>query len=237
MKPFYALLIRITLLAACVAAWLLASRLVLPLPLDLAIIFGGALLVFPIIWLGRQLIAGAPSAEAPVSGAPSAERLAWVTTGVHYALMLLYGLAIVRAIASHPTWRIWQLPVPTSIGLFLVRITSLIAFLAVLNLALRGLGAPFAIHLTEKLARDWLYKYTRNPMGLASLAWLLALGIYYQSLGFVLWVLFLVTPTWLYFAIVYEERELELRFGQPYLDYKARTPLFFPGRPHPNLKA
>jgi protein-S-isoprenylcysteine O-methyltransferase Ste14 len=230
-KPIYALLIRIILLVGTVAAWLWAYRLSLPLPADLALIFGGALLVFPIIWLGRRLIAGplssgTPSAEAPVSCA----RLAWVTTGVHYALMLLYGLAIVRAMASHAAWRIWQLPVPTPVGLFLVQVTSLAALLAVLNLALRGLGAPFAIHLTEKLARDWLYKYTRNPMGLASLACLLALGIYYQSLGFVLWALLIVTPTWLYFAVVYEERELELRFGQPYLDYKARTPLFLPGR-------
>lgn len=222
MKPIYASLIRIALLAACVTTWLWANRLSPPLPLDLALIFGGALLVFAIIWLGRRLIT-----EAPVSGA----RLAWVTTFVHYALMLLYGLAIVRAMASYPAWRIWQLPIPTPVGLFLVRITSLAALLAVLNLALRGLGAPFVIHLTEKLARDWLYKYTRNPMGLASLACLLALGIYYQSLGFVLWVLFIVTPTWLYFAVVYEERELELRFGQPYLDYKARTPRFLPGRP------
>lgn len=227
MKPLIAQLIRLALFIFTVAAWLLAYRLTLPLPADLIIIFGGTLLVFPIIWWSRQLIAGLPSPE----------RLAWVTTGVHYALMLLYGLAIVRAMASHAGWRLWQLPIPTPTGLFLVQITSLVAFLSVLNLALRGLGAPFAIHLTEQLASDWLYKYTRNPMGLASLACLLALGIYYQSLGFVLWALLVVTPTWLYFAVVYEERELELRFGQPYLDYKARTPLFFPGRPRPNLKA
>lgn len=226
MKPASAFLIRLVLFAGTVAVWLWASRLTLPLPADLIIIFGGALLVYPIIWLGRRLIAGSPSAE----------RLGWVTTAIHYALMLLYGLAIVRAMASHASWRIWQIPIPTPVGLILVQVTSLIALLAVFNLALRGWGAPFAIHLSEKLAADWLYKYTRNPMGLASLASLVALGVYYQSLGFVLWALLVVTPTWLYFAVVYEERELELRFGQPYLDYKARTPLFLPGRPHPNPK-
>jgi protein-S-isoprenylcysteine O-methyltransferase Ste14 len=30
---------------------------------------------------------------------------------------------------------------------------------------------------------------------------------------------------------VYEERELELRFGASYLEYKSRTPMLFPRKP------
>ncbi len=99
------------------------------------------------------------------------------------------------------------------------------------NLALKGLGAPFAIALSRKLAVDWLYAWTRNPMVLAALAFLLSLGIWFQSALFVLWVLILFAPALLFFVKVYEERELEIRFGASYLEYKSRTPMLFPRKP------
>jgi len=44
---------------------------------------------------------------------------------------------------------------------------------------------------------------------------LLSFGLWIQSLFFVLWVLLLVAPAWLAFLKLYEERELEIRFGAP----------------------
>jgi protein-S-isoprenylcysteine O-methyltransferase Ste14 len=35
----------------------------------------------------------------------------------------------------------------------------------------------------------------------------------------------------LFFVKMYEERELELRFGAPYLEYKSRTPMLLPRKP------
>jgi protein-S-isoprenylcysteine O-methyltransferase Ste14 len=35
----------------------------------------------------------------------------------------------------------------------------------------------------------------------------------------------------LFFMTYYEERELEVRFGASYLEYKARTPMLFPRKP------
>ena len=99
------------------------------------------------------------------------------------------------------------------------------------NLALKGLGAPFAIALSRKLTVDWLYAWTRNPMVLAGLAFFLSLGIWFQSALFVLWVLILFAPALLFFVKVYEERELELRFGSLYLEYKSRTPMLWPRIP------
>jgi protein-S-isoprenylcysteine O-methyltransferase Ste14 len=96
---------------------------------------------------------------------------------------------------------------------------------------LKGLGAPFAIALSRKLAVDWLYAWTRNPMLLAGLALLISLGIWFQSTLFVLWALLLFAPALLFFEKVYEERELEIRFGASYLAYKSRTPMLFPRKP------
>jgi protein-S-isoprenylcysteine O-methyltransferase Ste14 len=47
----------------------------------------------------------------------------------------------------------------------------------------------------------------------------------------VLWALILVTPALLVFVKVYEERELEIRFGTSYLEYRSRTPMLFPRKP------
>jgi protein-S-isoprenylcysteine O-methyltransferase Ste14 len=113
----------------------------------------------------------------------------------------------------------------------LLIITGAVLLMTVLNLALKGFGAPFAIALSRKLAADWLYAWTRNPMVLAALAFLLSLGIWFQSVLFVVWVVILFAPALLFFVKVYEERELEIRFGASYLKYKSRTPMLFPRRP------
>ena len=158
-------------------------------------------------------------------------RVAWITTFVHYAVGILFGVAIIRAVITYQDWAGWTLPIPLEIGLPLVIITGIATLLSVVNLALKGLGAPFAIALSKKLAVDWLYAWTRNPMVLAFLAFLLSLGIWFQSALFILWVLILFAPALLVFVKVYEERELEFRFGASYLEYKSRTPMLFPRRP------
>jgi protein-S-isoprenylcysteine O-methyltransferase Ste14 len=76
-----------------------------------------------------------------------------------------------------------------------------------------------------------LYAWTRNPMVLAALAFFLSLGIWFQSTLFVFWVLIFFTPAILFFLKMYEERELELRFGASYLNYKNKTPFLWPRKP------
>ncbi|MCX6031891.1 MAG: hypothetical protein NT169_21660 [Chloroflexi bacterium] len=189
--------------------------------MNLSIIIGGVLLVFPVVWFGKKLL----------DRWPTTSRAAWITTFVHFALMVLFGAAIIRAVTTHQDWPDWILPIPVGIGSLLVVITGVAMALTVANLALKGLGAPFAIALSRRLAADWLYAWTRNPMVLAVLAFLLSLGIWFRSTLFVLWVLVLVAPAWLVFVKVYEERELEIRFGAPYLEYRSKTPMLFPRRP------
>ncbi len=118
-------------------------------------------------------------------------------------------------------------------GLALVVLTSAATAVTIVNLALRGCGAPFGIALSRRLAIDWLYAWTRNPMVLATLALLVSLGLWFQSSLFILWVLLLVVPALLFFVKVFEERELEIRFGEPYHRYRAQTPMLLPRRPKP----
>jgi protein-S-isoprenylcysteine O-methyltransferase Ste14 len=191
---------------------------------NLFIIVGAVAVIFPIVWLGRMLL----------DRHPSPDRAAWITTVMHAIVMILFGAAIIRAVTTYETWRGWLIPIPVEVGLLLALITGVAAALTVMNLALRGLGAPFAIALSRRLAVDWLYAWTRNPMVLATLAFLLALGIWFQSTFFVLWVCVLVIPALLLFVKVFEERELEIRFGAGYREYKVRTPMLIPRRPGAN---
>jgi len=199
--------------------WILDQQLS-PL-LNLLCIIGGLFVVFPVVWIGRKLL----------DLDPTIERTMWITTVVHVILMILFFVAIIKAIQTGPNWRGWVIPIPNSIGMALFGVTGAATLLTVANLALRGLGAPFAIALSRRLATNWLYAWTRNPMVFSLLACLVAVGLWLQSTLFVVWVLFLVTPAWVVFLKVYEERELELRFGETYLEYKAKTPFLWPKKP------
>jgi protein-S-isoprenylcysteine O-methyltransferase Ste14 len=221
MKHALDVLVKMTLFAITLVLWVWARDRPPSRTLDLLLIVGGVVLVFPVVWVGRKLL----------DNRPTASRAAWTTASVHFALMVLLGVAIIRAVVTHRDWPSWILPIPAPVGRVLMVVTGAAALLTVVNLAWKGLGAPFAIALSRKLTADWCYGWTRNPMVLATLAFLLAMGLWFQSALFVLWVLVLVTPAWLVFVKVYEERELEIRFGATYLEYKSRTPMLFPRRP------
>jgi protein-S-isoprenylcysteine O-methyltransferase Ste14 len=220
-RPVIEFLVRVALLAFIWFVWWWAIDAPLSNVMNLSIIVGGVLLVFPVVWLGRRTL----------DRHQATSRAAWTTTFVHFAVLILLGVATIRAVTTHQDWSGWILPVPAEIGLLLVILTGAACLLTVVNLALKGFGAPFFIAISRKLTTDWMYSWTRNPMVLATLAWLLSLGIWFQSAPFILWVLILFVPALLFLVRVYEERELELRFGASYLEYKSRTPMLFPRRP------
>ena len=221
MKQNIELPVKVALLVIIWFIWWWVSNVSLSSVVNLSVIVAGVLLTYPLVWFARQIL---DRYHTPGN-------VVWITIFVHYALGFTFGVPIVRAIVTHQDWSGWVLPVPEAIGLSLVLISGAAFSLVVANLALKGLGAPFAIALSRKLAADWLYAWTRNPMVLAALALLVSLGIWFQSALFVLWVLILFAPALLFFEKVYEERELEFRFGASYLDYKSRTPMLFPRKP------
>jgi protein-S-isoprenylcysteine O-methyltransferase Ste14 len=221
MKQAAGLIFRIALFGLVILLWLWIQSQQFSRFFSFFIVVGGIILAFPVVWAGRSLL----------DRQPTTRRATQTSLFVHYALLILLGAAIIEAAKTHQAWPGWLIPIPVEVGRGLVIITSLATLLTVVNLALRGLGAPFAVALSRRLAVDWMYAWTRNPMVLGTLAFLMALGIWFQSALFVAWVLLLVTPAWLAFVKVYEERELEIRFGASFLDYKAKTPMLFPRRP------
>ncbi len=154
---------------------------------SLVFIVGAIVLVFPTVWLGRRMI----------DRNPTVGHLAWITSVVHFLLMTLFGTSVVEAVKVLSSTRGVTIPLPSGIGAACLAVSGTCLVLTVVNLAVGGLGAPFAIALSRRLTRRWMYRWTRNPMVLCTLATLLSAGLYLRSLLFVLWTLFLVGPAWI----------------------------------------
>ena len=220
MRKNFSFIIRILLLGIILMIFWLVSIVNLSKVSNLILISGGVVLTYPLVWIGRKIIdRHRTKTEAE-----------WVTTFLHFGLGFTFGVPIIRAIITHKDWTGWVIPVPGVIGLTLTIITGSVFIMTVANLAIKGSGAPFFIALSRKLTTGWMYSRTRNPMVLAGLALLFSLGIWFQSSLFILWVLLFFTPALLFFIKVFEERELEFRFGKSYLEYRASTPMLFPGK-------
>lgn len=199
--------------------WLIYQDLSLAYSLTIAI--GGVLIIIPIVFIGRRLL----------DQQPTVERADLVTTILHYLVAILFGSAVITATDFGLSSLSWSIPIPSWLGLLLMAIGGTSILIAIINLAIKGLGAPFAVALTRLVAAEWIYAWTRNPMVLSALAFLIGLGLWLQSTLFLVWVIIVVCPVIFLFLKVYEERELEIRFGEAYLEYKARTPMFFPRKP------
>ena len=96
------------------------------------------------------------------------------------------------------------------------------------NFAVTGRGIPAPIDHPKRLVVRGLYRYVRNPMYLGVL--LILLG---EDLAFRSWRLLAYTAAW--FAIwhitilVYEEPNLERKFGDSYRRYRAAVNRWIPG--------
>ena len=90
-----------------------------------------------------------------------------------------------------------------------------------------GRGTPVPLMATQKLIVQPPYTYCRNPMALGAIGMYLGVAILFGSIGAAVLVLLGAAVLLTYIKCV-EEKEMELRFGQEYLEYKERTPFLIP---------
>ncbi len=102
-------------------------------------------------------------------------------------------------------------------------------FMGITNKLLRALGSGTnAFILTKKIVNDDIYKQTRNPMSLGFYLTALALAFASSSTFVLLAVCLGLIPAHIFFLKYFEELELELRFGESYLEYKKTVPFLIP---------
>jgi protein-S-isoprenylcysteine O-methyltransferase Ste14 len=90
-----------------------------------------------------------------------------------------------------------------------------------------GRGTPVPLMATQKLIIRPPYSYSRNPMALGAIVMYLGVAILFGSMGAVV-IELLGTGILLTYIKRIEEKEMEIRFGQEYLNYKKQTPFLIP---------
>lgn len=108
----------------------------------------------------------------------------------------------------------------TLIGIYLFFVSNLYLWFS-------GKGGN-AFFLTKTLVKGGIYRRTRNPMSLGLYLFSLGTSIVVRSTYLTFGTLFLVIPVHVFYLKYFEELELELRMGQPYLEYKWKIPFLLP---------
>jgi protein-S-isoprenylcysteine O-methyltransferase Ste14 len=116
-----------------------------------------------------------------------------------------------------------EFSIPGVVSVSVIVLGSLIAILGVLEFRKSKTTVdPRAPHKAERLVVDGIYRFSRNPMYLGFLLWLLGWGLYLGN-GLSLIFLPIFVAYMNRFQIHPEERHLEQKFGAEFANYAARV--------------
>ncbi len=87
-------------------------------------------------------------------------------------------------------------------------------------------GGPGFDNPPDRLLQTGPYAYTRNPMYLGHLIFLLGLAL--SSRSPLAWALWLVNLAWFHRRVLYDEARLRAKFGAEFTDYCARVRRWIP---------
>jgi protein-S-isoprenylcysteine O-methyltransferase Ste14 len=158
-----------------------------------------------------------------------AKVLALIPAGIVLFVLLPYWLLVIcpsldRMLGWAP---ISPTPVTIIAGAVVIAAGLPIAFWSVYVEVTKGEGTPLPMIPTRKLLVSGPFRYCRNPMALGTILAFLGLAIARATPGGTISVILLGGLLLLYDRRV-EERELEERFGEAYLQYKREVPFILP---------
>lgn len=110
--------------------------------------------------------------------------------------------------------------------------------LAVIGLSIRiwssyvhytiGKGTPLYTNPTKQLIVMGPYRYTRNPIMLGMMLYYLSVSLFFGSAAIFITVFILPSLFGNLYHKFIEEKELRIRFGSEYLEYKSKVPFLIP---------
>jgi protein-S-isoprenylcysteine O-methyltransferase Ste14 len=109
------------------------------------------------------------------------------------------------------------------IGILFIFLGGVLAFWTIFPQIKLASGTPFPMLPTKRLLIVGPFKYCRNPMTLGTLMAYAGIAVIVGSVASLLFVVLFAMVLTAYIKLV-EEKELELRFGTEYVDYKKVTP-------------
>lgn len=113
------------------------------------------------------------------------------------------------------------------IGVIAIIMGGFLAFWTIIAQIKLASGTPFPMLPTKKLLIIGPFKYCRNPITLGTIIAYSGVAILVGSYTALL-VVVIFSLTLLVYLKLIEEKELEMRFGQEYLEYKKNTPFILP---------
>ena len=122
---------------------------------------------------------------------------------------------------------IFPWPLNWILGVLLILPSGFLAMWSIYSQFTIGRGTPVPLMATQKLIIQPPFSYCRNPMALGTFGMYLGVAALFHSLGAGLLVLLFASGLLIYIKLG-EEKEMENRFGQEYLDYKHQTPFLLP---------
>ncbi|MGY5881006.1 MAG: isoprenylcysteine carboxylmethyltransferase family protein [Candidatus Thorarchaeota archaeon] len=168
-----------------------------------------------------------PAALEQKIGEGSYEKCAW------YRKLSGYLLAI--GMLGYVAYLFYPLPVPLPaifpMPYFLVVLIAILILLPSVYLMYRGTkdaGEETARPRKEHTLYGGIYNKIRHPQMLGEVWTGLVFALFLNS-PFLTIYSFIIFP-FFYWAAVSEEKDLVIRYGQPYIDYRNRTGMFFPKR-------
>ena len=140
-----------------------------------------------------------------------------VRTFIVYPLFVIaFELALYRRLDFHP----WYLPIMLW-GYLQYRLCGRY------RIALGGGGPGLSGAPPERLVDTGIYAWTRNPMCLGHIIYLIGVALTFQSLF--AGAIALARTVWFHWRVLRDERGLTARFGEPYLEYMRRVKRWIPG--------
>ncbi len=115
----------------------------------------------------------------------------------------------------------------TVVGMLLISLGLFVMILTISSFIRIGEGTLAPWSPTKKLVAGGMYGYIRNPMISGVLTVLLGESIIFLSINILIWSIIFFFINNFYF-ILYEEPNLEKRFGDEYKEYKRNVPRWIP---------
>lgn len=157
--------------------------------------------------------------------------LAWNTAKTLVQIVCIWVLALV--VVPYVILDAFESPVVPSFGVQTWLGGTLFALCSSLGLASSytmvryGDGTPLPLDQTNRLVVSGPYQFVRNPMAIAGIGQGVAIAIIYLSVPILVYSL-LGSVVWHIVVRPIEELDMEKRFGDDYIKYRQRVPVWWP---------